>query len=233
VADIRKQIEENWKTFQNQPQVKDAIKKIDKTKYEAAYRRCVESAAAYVNFESFSSSLLALKARHSTLHPDTEANFAQRADQAVQSYRSFVAAAGDMAQVLKTSGFETGLAQDSKNLFWQLPSSPVAPNLIGVLKGVGITDSQISQYSAELKSNNWELLHLHGGDGTFSGLVKNANAQIPTVEKFAAATKQHGLPAVSGASGDPTPWIVAAIVVGGTICFLVGACELIIGAVAA
>lgn len=226
---ITQQIEENWERVRNSPATKEAFRKLGKETFGEEAPKCRECLTTYLNFESYKNSLQVLKTRQSKLNSETEAWFAERFGQAVTAYRSFASSGDKIARSFAASGLESVLSENAKKLCWQLPHSKYYPPLADMLKTMGVSDSDVSHYSAVLKEKDWDLLHLQGADGTFAGLVRVASGQVPTLEKMLSAVKEHGLPVIEGGSGSSAPvWVGVAVVVGlGVACVLSGLCDFV------
>jgi len=225
---ITQQIEQNWQQSRNDPDTLAAIAKLDQNCFESDFRAMQESATTYLNFEAYKLALQTRKTRQSGLLPETETFLADRLDQARIAYQSYVSSANHLAQSLVSSGFETVLSRYSKQLCWQLPLNPRAVQLTQMLRNVGVNDAEISQYSASLKSNDWDLLRLNGGDGTFSGVVRGASGQVQTLTNMLTAVRLHGLPVIEGNANNPATWVTVGIVVAGVTCVFIGWCVFVV-----
>jgi hypothetical protein len=222
---ITQQIEHNWEQVRNSPEAKEAFRKLPKETFAEDAPKCRESATAYLNFESYKQCLQRLKTHQSKLHPETEANFAGRAEEALTSYRSFVSSAEKIATSFRESGVEDVLSQNGKKLCWQLPHNKHFPRFTETLRAMGVSESDISHYTTVLKEKDWDLLHIQGANGTFTGVAKVASEHVATLEKMVSAVKKHGVPTLEG-GGSAAPAIpIIAVVAAGIICVAVGACE--------
>jgi hypothetical protein len=223
---IRQQIEQNWEQIQSSSETKKAFGKLGKDTFGEEAPKCRECLTTYLNFESYKNSLQLLKTRQSRLHRDTEALFAERFEQALKAYRSFVSSADNIAKSFAASGIENVVSHNAKKLFWQLPHNQHYPHLAEMLRTMGVGESEILHYSTVLKTKDWDILHLQGANGTFAGLVRVASEQVPTLEKMLSAVKQHGLPVIEGGGGSALPAIIGivVIVVIGIVCVASGAC---------
>jgi hypothetical protein len=204
MASVPQQIQDNWKAFQDDPATKAALARLDKATFEQEVYRCSEFLTAYYNFESYKTSLQRFKTRRSKLDPATEALFVERFSNAIDAYQSFVSSASNIARLFTESGFERVFADNAPKLFLHLPFNPLYPGLTEMVRTMGLAESDISQSVAHLRSNQWDIFHLFGGDGTFSGLVKIASEQIPTFQNMLSAVKRDGLPVIEGDSGVAT-----------------------------
>lgn len=231
---IAQQIQVKWERTRNLPESKAAVEKLDKAAFNDNALKCREHLTTFYNFLNYKKSLQNLKAHQLTLDRTTEATFVTRFEGAVDAYKSFVQSAANISSIFAKSGFDKVLDANITELFWHLPHNPHYPQLTNMLLNIGVTESDLSSYSAALKANNWDLFRIHGGDGTFSGLVKSASTETETLQKMLDATKAHGLAAIEGSNNVPW-WAVAGaavIVVGGIACVYFGVCVLIAGAAA-
>ncbi len=217
---VSTQIKQNWDRFHADPDTKAGISKLDKKKFQAEMFMCREHVTTWINFHNYKNSLQQLKAQQGTLSPATESTFATRFADGVAAYQNFVSSAKNLNDMLAQSGFDKPFEQNAKTLCWQLPLNPIYPQLTNMCKNMGLSDSDISEYAASLKANDWDILRLHGLDGTFAGLVKSASQQIPVLQGMVSAVKLHGIPVIEGSGGSfwawaPVAFMVAAVIIYG------------------
>lgn len=230
---IAQQIQTNWQKVQNLPESKAAVDKLDKGQFNDNVLKCREHLTTFYNFLNYKKSLQNIKAQQLTLDPTTETTFVTRFQGAIDAYQSFVQSATNVSQVFVKSGFDKVFNANAKQLLWHLHHNPHYPQLTNLVMNIGVSESDISYYSASLKANNWDLFGIHGGDGTFSGLVDLASKQTTTLQNMLAATKANGLAAIEGSNNVPTwGWVgVGIVVAGGVACVYFGVCVLIVGVV--
>lgn len=226
---ITEQIEHNWEEVRNSPQLSEAVRKLPRETFAEDAPQSRECLMTYFNFESYKKCLQRLKAQQSALHPETEAMFVERLQQAVKAYRSFVSSADKVAASFRMSGVEEVLSNNARKLCWQLPHSKYFPKITETLRATGMNDSDISHYATILKDKDWDLLHLQGAQGTMTSVVKVASEQVPTLEKMVSVVRQHGLPVLEGSGGSAAPAAIGAVYFIGilAICIAVGPCDLL------
>lgn len=195
---ILRQMRDNWTAFQNDPQRKAAIEKFDHHQTGAELSRCSEHAASLVNFQDYKNSLQRLKAQPSKLDAQTEKAFAARFEDAIAVAQSGVASARKLLQRCTASGLDEVMERHARNVFWQLPHNPYLPQLNEKLKAMGMREPEISEHVTSLQDHDWDVLRLHGNDGTLSGLLDRADRHIPVMQRQLAAVRQHGLPTIEG-----------------------------------
>jgi hypothetical protein len=226
MTNVGQQIEQQWQQVRSAPETIAAVKTIDTKVFNQQYAQCREYLTTYINFDSYKNSLQALKSRQSNLQDDTEADFAERFDQGLKAYRSFASSANAIAKLFAAGGMESVLSGNVKKLCWQLPQNQNYPQFTGMLRTMGISDTQITQYAAALQAADWDLFRAVGADGTFAGTVKLASDQVPLLENLRSAVKQHGVPLIEGSGGSVLPTVTAlGVIVGlGVVCVASGFC---------
>lgn len=215
---VRAQIKANSEEFRSDSDTQAAMGKLDVSAFRQDVSKCQEHLTTLINFQNYKGSLQQLKAQQGTLDPQTEKDFAIRSEGMVAAYRSFVGSARNVAHNFSRSGLDKPLERHAKGLFWQLPLSPDYPQLTQKLQSMGMNDSDISRHAAALKGNDWDILSIHGTDGTFSALVESAAGQMPVLEKMHSAVMAHGLAVIEGHGGgdggtDYVPIIIAIFVI--------------------
>lgn len=187
--------------------------------FHAQFDECCEAMHSHFNFEHYRRSLQAMKAKHGGLSPKTEATYLERFRGNIENYSHMVDTTSHLVAGMGKVGLDKLIEKHAQSLLSQFPISPLAPKLSDKFRTMGASEIDIAHYTAWLKANNWDVLHVHGANGTMAGLVKVAREQIPGFEKMYAVEKQHGLPVVDGACNSAGEAVfVGTIVVIATVC---------------
>jgi len=221
---IAEQIEQNFAQIENDQEAATAFRQLDVTEFQDAAYSMLEKVSVFLNIESQRRSLQRIKAGRGRLDSETEASFVEHLAQGARAYGEFLVAGDRADKAMTACGLDVIISRYSKTFFWHVTSNPRAPHLEDLFRNVGATDRQISQFTELANSNDWDLLRLHGANGTFRGLLDVASQEMPRVQDMVSAVRAHGLPTIEGASSD-SPWWVPVII------FVAAAAICIIGAV--
>jgi len=210
-------IEQNWKNLRDNPNTKVAAARLDVQRFYSDESICESASAAEYNHRSFTKSLQDLKRRMSSLPPDVEALYLQRAEQRVDAHNKAVAAAERISEQFTSSGCNQILLSNATTVF-----SIIQPNEAAIVqhyKGLGASDDDIAHSQTWLRANNWNPLSYPGAGGTFAGLVNVGKSETQALNNELAAIRNHGLPIIVGANntGD---WVLLGSLTVLTACFI-------------
>jgi hypothetical protein len=200
-------------------EVKNAVEKLDKVRFNDALARSVESLATFFNFASYKRSAQFLKTKLKRLSPDAEAVYKGRLEQAVAAYRTALGAGEEMSVLFSNSGFDVMLEHKHKILFQLTPRNPNTERLSRFFGNLGATDADVSGFLAQLRAKGWNPFRF-GTNGKFSGVVQSMRDHLPSVEKELEAVKHHGVPVIEGA----VPVVLAVVLM--VIIGVISCCEL-------
>jgi hypothetical protein len=230
---IAEQIMANYNLLKQDPEVAEAFGKLKFTNYQAHLKGALESFVDYLNFDSHKHALQYVKALDGRLARDTELAFAERTEQAARSYEALLSHGREVDSLYASTGINSILSQHSEKIFYHFSQNPLLKKEFFV--HLGATAAQIGEVSSLAERNNWNILTMYGADGTFSGLLQVASAEVPRLRDLARVTREDGLPTLEGASGGGgvVAGIVAGIVAACIIVALLGVLPCIVGVAAA
>ncbi len=175
------------------------MEKLDKARFNDALASSLESLATCLHFASYERSAQFLKVNLKKLSPSVEALYKERVGQAVEAYRTALAAGEHLSEVFSSSGFDVVLQRHHKALIRLTPLHTRTERVSRFFRNLGATDADISFFSAQLRAKGWNPFRF-GTNGKFSGLVEGMRDQLPSLEKELEAVKRHGVPVIEGAA---------------------------------
>jgi hypothetical protein len=172
-------------------------------------------------FEQYRDSLQFVKACFDERTSDAESDFVAFAKIASRAAERYVSAIKRVEGLFSAAGISDFLSAHAATLYWQFPYNPTfGPPLVNLVERLGITESEILREHPIYGSPDWDwdLLRIHGNDGTFRGFVAHVES---SVRHFQDRIRRGGIPDIEG--GDPVSAAIAFIFIVGII-ITVGIC---------
>jgi hypothetical protein len=211
---IAKTIDQNYNRFMADPDHKSGLKALDHKSLAAATEGLNEKIATVLNYYVLLRSMRSLKLIKGTLSDTAEKTLVVRGQETVGVFRDISSRIGEIGKALGASGLDKVVDRHIESLCQHLPDNPKVLPLLQTIKGMGITEAEISCVSEELSKNNYNLLKYHGSDGTLAGFVRMAESLNEPLQAEQKLMEQFGLPTVQGAgSGTPAGAVVFIVVV--------------------